>query len=377
MAAWSRMLLAATMTGLLAAAVTLLLMQQWRQWQPSTPPTAVQPAPVAAVAVPVRTPFSYADAVAAASASVVSIRTAITSKPQAKTPASDKLQKSGNRVSVGLGSGIIWRENGLIITNYHVVRKAEAIAVELHDGRTVRADVVGADPATDLALLRVNANNLPAIPVATIPARVGDVVLAIGYPFLLGQTVTIGIVSATERLDRAFIRLIQTDAAINRGNSGGALVNARGEWVGINSEVLPTQLGVQGIGFAIPTDYATKIVSQILSHGRVIRGSIGFVGSGTASEIRSDDSSNKFLNAVRIDSVDAKGSAAAAGIEPGDRITHFNGELIGGVTDLLRRIADSAPGSTVQLRIWRGEEMKEIAVVISERVAENLKPSDP
>ncbi|NQD39036.1 PDZ domain-containing protein [Permianibacter sp. IMCC34836] len=362
MAAWLRMLLAAMLAGLLAAALTLLLQQQWRQWQQP----AVAAAPVKPVAIPARTPFSYADAVAAAAPSVVSIRTAIASKPQ----------EGNSRVSVGLGSGVIWREDGLIITNYHVVRQAEAIAVELRDGRTLRADVVGTDPATDLALLRVNADKLQAIANPKAPARVGDVVLAIGYPFLLGQTVTIGIVSATERLERGFIRLIQTDAAINRGNSGGALVNARGEWVGINSEVLPAQLGVQGIGFAIPSDYVIKIVDQILTHGRVVRGSIGFVGSGSANEIRSDDSDNKFLNAVRIDSVDPNGSAAAAGLQPGDWITHFNGELIGGVTDLLRRIADTTPGNTVQLRVWRGSEMKEFAVAVSERSPELAKPDE-
>lgn len=364
MAVWLRLLLAATVTGLLAAALSLLLLQQWRQWQ--------QPAAATSTAIskptnhPIRTPFSYADAVAAAAPSVVSIRTAITSKPQS----------GSNRVSVGLGSGVIWRQDGLIITNFHVVRQAEAIAVELRDGRTLRADVVGADPATDLALLRVSADKLPAIAGTRQPARVGDVALAIGYPFLLGQTVTIGIVSATERLERAFIRLIQTDAAINRGNSGGALVNARGEWVGINSEVLPAQLGVQGIGFAIPADYAEKIVEQILLHGRVVRGSIGFVGSGSASEIRSDGNDNRFLNAVRIDEVDPAGTAAAAGLQAGDRITHFNGELIGGVTDLLRRIADSAPGSTVQLRIWRGDEVSEKAVMVSERLPEPNKELD-
>lgn len=362
MAASLRFWLGSALAGLLAAGLTMLLWQQWLFWQ--------QPKPVPVISKPAapvaRTPFSYADAVAAAAHSVVSIRTAMTAKPQ----------NGSSRVSVGLGSGVIWRQDGLIITNYHVIRQADAIAVELRDGRTLRADIVGADPATDLALLRVTADRLPAIANAKVPARVGDVALAIGYPFLLGQTVTVGIVSATERLERGFIRLIQTDAAINRGNSGGALINARGEWIGINSEVLPAQLGVQGIGFAIPADYAEKIVEQILSHGRVVRGSIGFVGSGSANEIRSDDQDNKFLNAVRVDEVDPTGAAAAGGLQAGDWITHFNGELIGGVTDLLRRIADSAPGSTVQLRVQRGDVSQDIAVVVTERIAELPKPGD-
>lgn len=364
MTAWWRMILAATAVGLLAAALTLLLQWQWQTWQLPAKSTA-SAAESKTFAGP-RLPFSYADAVAAAAPSVVSIRTAITSKPA----------NGGNRVSVGLGSGVIWRQDGLIITNFHVIRQAEAIAVELRDGRTLRADLIGADPATDLALLRVKADKLPAIAQPVRAARVGDVVLAIGYPFLLGQTVTVGIVSATERLERGFIRLIQTDAAINRGNSGGALVNARGEWVGVNSEVLPAQLGVQGIGFAIPAEYAETIIEQILAHGRVIRGSIGFVGSGSANEIRSDDHDDKFLNAVRIDEVSPNGPAAAAGLQPGDRITHVNGELIGGVTELLRRIADSSPGSTITLRIWRGEVSQDVPVIVSERGADPARPPD-
>lgn len=365
MAAWLRLLMAATVGGLLTAALALLLQRQWQDWQlPRSQTTTVSKTPV------VRLPFSYADGVAAATASVVSIRTATTSKATTGTTPG-----GAGRVSVGLGSGVIWRQDGLIITNFHVIRQADAIAVELRDGRTLRADVVGVDPATDLALLRIGADKLPAIARARQTARVGDVALAIGYPFLLGQTVTIGIVSATERLERAFIRLLQTDAAINRGNSGGALVNARGEWIGINSEVLPAQLGVQGIGFAIPADYVEKIVEQILEHGRVVRGSIGFVGSGSASEIRADDRNNKFLNAVRIDEVDPNGSAAAAGLLPGDWITHFNGELIGGVNDLLRRIADSAPGSQIRLRIWRHDAAEEVTVTVSERPAELPRPA--
>ncbi len=359
MASWLRTVLLATLVGLIAASLALLLQQQWQYWQRhSLPNSDVAPS------APALPPHSYADAIATAAPSVVSIRTAI---------ASDRAD--GNRsVSVGLGSGVIWRQDGLVITNYHVIRQAEAIAVELHDGRTLRADLVGADPATDLALVRVNSAPLPTIVRTSQPVRVGDVALAIGYPFLLGQTVTVGIISATERLERGFIRLIQTDAAINRGNSGGALINARGEWVGINSEVLPAQLGVQGIGFAIPADYAETIVTEILNHGRVVRGSIGFIGTGSAGEIRTESSDNRLLNAVKVDQVDPNGSAAAAGLKTGDLITHFNGELIAGVTDLLRRISDTNPGQTVRMRVHRGATEVELSIVVSERAAEPVKP---
>jgi serine protease DegS len=314
--------------------------------------------------------FSYSPAVSKAAPSVVSIRTA--------TPSHTSQGKDS--VALGVGSGVVFHPDGIIVTNYHVIREAQAIAVETRDGQTWRADVVGFDYPTDLAVLKVDRRDLPAIPRAPSAPRVGDVVLAIGFPVFLSQTVTVGIVSATERLERGFIRLLQTDAAINRGNSGGALINASGEWIGINSEVLPSQIGIQGIGFAIPADYVTRIVEDILQHGRVIRGSIGFVGTGTLNEIRSDNGAEKpLLNAVKVDRVDAGGAAAQGGVLPGDRITHFNGHLIGGVTDLLTRIAESKPGTRIHLRVTRGEQVLELPITVGERppdVPPPVKPRD-
>lgn len=347
--AWIRTIIGAMLAGLLPALLFIVLQAQWRDWH--------KPAPVSPPPAPINNAqYSYAPAVAKAAPSVVSIRTATQNKAEGK-----------DRVSVGLGSGVIFRADGIIITNYHVIREADAIAIELRDGRTMRADVLGFDFLTDLAVLKVEPSDLPAIPRAPSMPRVGDVVLAIGFPVFLGQTVTVGIVSATERLERGFIRLLQTDAAINRGNSGGALINASGEWIGINSEVLPSQLGIQGIGFAIPADYVQRIVNDIIDHGRVIRGSIGFVGTGTLNEIRGEHDDNPYLNAVRVDKVDEHGPAFAGGMRDGDLITHFNGQLIGGVTDLLNRIAETRPGTEIRLRVRREGSDLELPIVVAER----------
>jgi serine protease DegS len=297
---------------------------------------------------------SYRAAVQTATPSVVSIRTAIPPK------------NGGSKVHVSLGSGVVLSSDGFIVTNFHVIKDAEAIAVELSDGQTTRARLIGSDSETDLAVIKIDGLLLTAIKLASEPARVGDIVLAIGYPFLLGQTVTQGIISATERLVQGFIRLVQTDAAINKGNSGGALVNADGELVGINSEVLPSQLGVQGIGFAIPADFMNSIVQQIIQHGHVVRGSLGFSGTGMQGEVRAQNAPWK-LSAIRVNGVDPNSSAATAGLKIDDYITHFNGELINGLTDLLQRVAHARPGTVVQLRIKRNEQVLELAVTIQER----------
>jgi len=365
---WIKTLTSAVFAGLLLALLFISGQSQWAAWQVKEVPLVATPALIKNEAL-----YSYSPAVSKAAPSVVSIRTA-----------TQKHNDDGkDSVSVGLGSGVIFQTNGVIVTNYHVIREADAIAIEMKDGRTLRADVIGFDYPTDLAVLKVGQENLPAIPRAPSPPRVGDVVLAIGFPIFLGQTVTVGIVSATERLERGFIRLLQTDAAINRGNSGGALINASGEWIGINSEVLPTQIGIQGIGFAIPADYVTRIVNDIIDHGRVIRGSIGFVGTGTLNEIKSESDDNPFLNAVKVDRVDESGTGYAGGMRANDRITHFNGQLIGGVTDLLRRIADTEPGKEIVLRVWRDNVDMDLRIMVAERpqdvpppVIKDTKPSN-
>jgi serine protease DegS len=293
---------------------------------------------------------SYRAAVQAAKPSVVSVRTAVPS------------QNGADKMQVSLGSGVVLSSDGVVVTNYHVVRGAEAIAVELSDGQTVRARLIGSDAATDLAVIKVDGIVLKPIAIAREPARVGDLVLAIGYPFLLGQTVTQGIISATERLERGLIRLIQTDAAINKGNSGGALVNTDGELVGINS----AQLGTQGIGFAIPADFMRNIVDQIVQHGHVIRGSLGFSGTGLEGEVRSPNAAWQ-MSAVKVTGLDPNGAALKAGLQVDDYITHLNGEMISGVTDLLQRVATTKPGSLLKIRVRRGDQMIELNAVVQER----------
>lgn len=329
-----------------ALAVLFLALSDVRSHLPvSTTNTTAHP-------VPQLTGFQ--SAVRKAAPAVVSIRTAIPPR------------NANERLQMGLGSGVVLSADGYIVTNYHVIQSAEAIAIEVMDGHAYTAHIVGVDAATDLAVLKVDKANLTPINIAMEDSSVGEIVLAIGYPFLLGQTVTQGIVSATERLERGFIRLVQTDAAINRGNSGGALVNTRGELIGINSEVLPSQLGVQGIGFAIPTDLVQKIVEQILKHGHVIRGSIGFTGSGSANDMHAD-AEHWRDNAVQVDSVDDNGPAAHAGLQTGDYITQFNGDTIAGMTDLLQRISETAPGASVHLGVKRKQENLEMTVVVIER----------
>jgi len=297
---------------------------------------------------------SYRAAVQTAAPSVVKIHIAVPPKQGEK------------KVQVGLGSGVVLSSDGYLVTNFHVIKDAGAIAVVLPDGQTRSARLVGSDQLTDLAVIKVDGVVLKPIALAKEAAHVGDLVLAIGYPFLLGQTVTQGIISATEKLDRGFVRLVQTDAAINKGNSGGALVNTDGELLGINSEVLPTQLGIQGIGFAIPVDYVQSIVEQIIQHGHVIRGTLGFFGTGIDGDVH-DQNAAWHLSAVKVDGVDANGAAEKAGLKAGDSITHINGELISGVTDLLQRIAYTKPGTAIQLRIRRNEQIVELTAIVQEK----------
>ncbi len=350
----TRSLLHAVTAGLVLSALTIALLQH-RQFlaTPATPVSEPVPAPVA---VP-SGPASYHDAVSKASRSVVSIRTA--------TPSS----AAADRVSVGLASGVVLRSDGYVVTNDHVIRNVEAIVVSVPDGRNLTAKIVGRDPTTDLAVLKVDAQ-LPAITPAAEKVRVGDVVLAIGYPVTLGQTVTQGVVSATYSLDLGTVSIIQTDAANNQGNSGGALVNSNGDWVGINSAVFPTQLGIQGIGFAITTEQVLVVADEIIRKGRVIRGTLGFTGNVSALELRQQNlnPAPAPINAVRVESVTADGPAAKAGLQVGDWITHIDGQLIAGGADLRKRIADAEPGALMRVRVRRDNTVVELEALVAEQI---------
>jgi Do/DeqQ family serine protease len=257
----------------------------------------------------------------------------------------------------GLGSGVIVRPDGYILTNHHVIDGAERITVELTDRRTFTAKVVGSDPPSDLAVLKVESTGLPSVPLANSDdVRVGDVVLAVGNPMGVGQTVTMGIVSAKGRAtglgDGSFEDFLQTDAPINRGNSGGALVSTKGELVGINSQILSPSGGNIGIGFAIPANMAKHVMESLIADGRVHRGMLGVTIQGVTPEI----ARSLGLDAVRgalVSSVTQGGPADAAGLERGDVITAIDGAVVQNSNDLRNRIAATRPGTSVKITVLR------------------------
>ncbi len=319
-------------------------------------------------------PFSYADAVSQASPSVVNIYTTKTVQTEGGGLGSPLLERffgiprrPQNRRQSGLGSGVIFSEQGHIVTNYHVVNAADDIRVILYDGRDFAAEVIGADPETDLAILKIPAGMLVRINLGQSDSlRVGDVVLAIGNPFGVGQTVTMGIISATGR-DRVglntFENFIQTDAAINPGNSGGALVNAVGELIGINTAIFSRDGGSQGIGFAIPVDMVRKVLTQIISHGEVIRGWLGV----EAHDIPAANRPPLDVKGVIIAGVFREGPADKAGLRRGDVITQINDEVISDTHKLLEVISDSPPGTKLEVSVWRDNEYQQIGVVLAQR----------
>lgn len=275
----------------------------------------------------------------------------------------------------GLGSGVIVSDKGYIITNYHVVAQADQIIVALQDGRVAAAQLVGKDRRTDIAILRVEGDNLPVIPLnPEYSPVVGDIVLAIGNPYNLGQTTTFGIISATGRSSisadghQAFI---QTDAAINEGNSGGALVNTRGELVGINTASFQqaTELETYGISFAIPYDLANKIMQKIIADGRVIRGYIGIDGQDITS-VTSRLLGNEHIGGIVVLGVDPNGPAGDAGFEAQDIILKIDGQKINGRQSVMDIVTELRPGTTVDVLVLRKGVEKTLQVTIEEDTRE-------
>ena len=271
----------------------------------------------------------------------------------------------------GLGSGVIMSKEGYILTNYHVIKKADEIVVALQDGRKFTSEVVGSDPETDLAVLKVEGDNLPVVPVSLeIPARVGDVVLAIGNPYNLGQTITQGIISATGRngLSSGYLDFLQTDAAINAGNSGGALIDTTGQLIGINTAAFQIggEGGGHGINFAIPIKLAHSIMGKLIKNGRVIRGALG-IGGEPVGPVMAQILNLPDLTGVVITSIDRNGPAAQAKLQPRDVITKYEGESIPGVEMLMDRIAETTPGKKVMMTVIRDGKSYEVPVVIAEK----------
>ena len=344
--------------------------------KPAPAPVSVAPtpAPAPAEAVP-RAVNSYAEAVQRAAPAVVNIYTARVVRDFIQpNPIEELFGDTGpryrQRVERSLGSGVIVDDHAHVITNYHVIDKAQLIRAQLADGRIADARVVGRDPDTDLAVLQLDLKeDVPVMPFGhSDRLRVGDVVLAIGNPIGLSQTVTQGIVSATGRGQlgvATFENFIQTDAPINVGNSGGALINASGELVGINTAVLAKNLGVEGIGFAIPVNLVRGVMNEILTKGRVVRGWIGIVPVDV--DLLEARRNNLAQAGVVVQNLYRDSPAHVAGIRPRDIILTVNGVAVHSTQDTLTRIANAKPGDKVKLTILRGAEKISSEVQVSER----------
>ena len=268
----------------------------------------------------------------------------------------------------GLGSGVIVNGDGYILTNHHVVEGADKVTVELKDRRTFEGNVVGTDQASDLAVLKITASNLPVVPLGNSEmVNVGDVVLALGNPLGVGQTVTMGIISAKGRAtglgDGGFEDFLQTDAPINSGNSGGALVNTRGELIGINSQILSPSGGNIGIGFSIPVNMARAVMDALIKDGQVHRGRLGVTVQPVTSELAASLQLKEISGAL-INEVQPDGPADRAGLRRGDVITGINGHSVSDGNELRNTIAQLGPRASVELTIVRsGQSQKTTAVL--------------
>ncbi|HEY5801502.1 MAG TPA: Do family serine endopeptidase [Burkholderiaceae bacterium] len=275
-------------------------------------------------------------------------------------------------VQRGVGSGFIISADGYIMTNAHVVKGADEVYVKLLDKREFKAKVIGADDSTDVAVLKIEGSNLPRVTLGdSSKIRVGEWVIAIGSPFDLENTVTAGIISAKSRETDDLLPLIQTDVAVNPGNSGGPLINMRGEVIGINSQIYSRSGGYMGISFAVPIQDAMRIADQLKSSGRVSRGRMGV--QMTNEEVSKDVAESLGLGKARgaqIATVDAGGPADKAGIQVGDIILKFNGVNIEKRIDLQRAVFDAKIGSKATVTVWRKGQLKEIALVVGEMEAE-------
>ena len=322
---------------------------------------------------------SYATAVDKAAPAVVNIYTTKLIQERRSPLLDDPLfrhffnkdsDNPGQRRETSLGSGVIISTQGYILTNNHVIAGADEIAVALHDGRTVQAKLVGADPDSDIAVLKINLPKLPVIPLGhSKNLRVGDVVLAIGNPFGVGQTVTSGIVSALGRNSlgiNTFENFIQTDAAINPGNSGGALINAYGDLIGINTAIYSESGGSMGIGFAIPISLARGVLTQIIEHGHVIRGWLGVKIQDISPEL-AESFNLKSTDGAIITNIVLNGPADKAGLDRGDVIIEVAGKKVRDVRDTLNQISQHKPGERIDITVIRNGKTLSKQATIFER----------
>ena len=318
-------------------------------------------------------PISYAPAVAKAAPAVVNIYTTQTVKQNIDPFLEQWLRFHGQaapreRSASSLGSGVIVSHDGYVLTNAHVVAGADEILVSTHDGREVQAKLIGTDPDTDLAVLKISLSNLPALPFRQNPSAVGDVVLAIGNPFGVGQTVTQGIISALGRSGlgiNTYEDFIQTDAAINPGNSGGALIDVQGNLMGINTAIYSRSGGSMGIGFAIAAPIAQQVLQEIIAHGHVVRGWLGIEIAGQSH--RDGPPSRQKDSQVTVAAVMKGGPADRAGLKPGDEIINIEDKDVVSADQVIRQIGGYKPETKVAIVVRRGSAEKTLTVTMGER----------
>lgn len=324
-------------------------------------------------------PVSYADAVALASPAVVNIYTQTIVQQEVHPLFDDPFFRNffdadsipqQERIQSSLGSGVILSPQGYIVTNNHVITGADSIVVALKDGRESIAEVIGTDPETDLAVLKVSMSDLPSIAILeSDKSRVGDVVLAIGNPFGVGQTVTMGIISATGRHSlgiNTYEDFIQTDAAINPGNSGGALIDAYGNLIGINTAIFSKSGGSQGIGFAIPSNLTKQVMKDLIKHGRVVRGWLGIEIQELTPKL-AESFGLETMQGLIIAGVFRNGPAHIAGLQPGDIMLSINDRSIINGRKSMTEIARFRPNETITLQILREGKELTINAKIGER----------
>ena len=353
------------------------------QWIQSMPWRANQPATVITAPVAAKptgglsgTPMlSFSDAAKRAAPAVVSVVTSSKAASRRGNRQNDPwfryfFGEQGNQPQSGIGSGVIVSSNGYVLTNNHVVERMDDIEVMLTDGRKARAKVIGSDPETDLAVLKIELDRLPAITFGNSDTlQVGDAVLAIGNPFGVGQTVTAGIVSALGRNQlgiNTFENFIQTDAAINPGNSGGALVDASGSLMGINSAIYSRSGGSLGIGFAIPVSTAQHVLESLIRDGQVTRGWIGVEPRDLTAEI-AETFNLPLKDGVLITGVLQNGPAAQGGVHPGDVVVQIAQTPVANTSQLLNAVANLKPGEPAKITVQRAGKVLALDVVAAQR----------
>jgi Do/DeqQ family serine protease len=373
-----RLWLVFSQTVTVAVALLFVVLTFKPEWLPGGRVPLALPAPTLIQAVPAALAASgsaagFAGAAAQAAPAVVSVMATKrgSTDPHANVPGFEEFfGNNARRRQLGLGSGVIVAPEGYLLTNHHVIEGASEIEVQLTDGRSTTAKVVGSDPETDIAVLKIDLPGaLPVMRLGDVRAlRVGDAVLAIGNPFNVGQTVTAGIVSALDRTGAGsqFQNFIQTDAAINPGNSGGALVDAAGALVGINTAIFSRSGGSMGIGFAVPVDTARSVMEQLIAGGEVRRGWIGVEPRELTPEL-AESLALELRSGVLIAGVLQNGPAAKAGLQPGDVVVKVAERPVRAASDLFAAVASLEPGKSAPVVVQRGKQQLTLTVEVGKR----------